>query len=164
MVVIGKALGNGYPIAAVGGPAEIMDSEYFVSSTYAGEISSLAAARAVIKTLRENPNYKMESLINEGLSFVESFNSYASKLGFSIQSYGTRGVFTGNEISMALFFQEACKAGIIFGKSFFVSFSHLKYLKQTLLTCRDIIEKISSGKVKLEGRVPKSPFSLQVRG
>ena len=37
LVIIGKAIANGFPLAGVTGRKEIMDGSYFVSSTYAGE-------------------------------------------------------------------------------------------------------------------------------
>lgn len=51
----GKALGNGMPIAAVGGRAEVMAEfeEVFFSGTHGGEALSLAAARAVLDTLAD---------------------------------------------------------------------------------------------------------------
>ena len=51
----GKALGNGMPIAAVGGRAAVMAEleEAFVSGTHGGEALSLAAARAVLDTIAD---------------------------------------------------------------------------------------------------------------
>jgi glutamate-1-semialdehyde 2,1-aminomutase len=52
LMVVGKALGNGFPLAAVGGPAGVMDAatRTWVSSTLATESVSLAAAAAVLET------------------------------------------------------------------------------------------------------------------
>ncbi|MCB0964626.1 MAG: aminotransferase class III-fold pyridoxal phosphate-dependent enzyme, partial [Acidimicrobiales bacterium] len=51
----GKALGNGMPVAAVGGSAELMAEfeEVFFSGTHGGEALSLAAARAVLDTVAD---------------------------------------------------------------------------------------------------------------
>ena len=51
----GKALGNGMPMAAIGGPGSIMTvfEEVFFSGTHGGETLSLAAARAVLDTLAD---------------------------------------------------------------------------------------------------------------
>jgi glutamate-1-semialdehyde aminotransferase/spore coat polysaccharide biosynthesis protein SpsF (cytidylyltransferase family) len=53
----GKAMGNGFPIAAVVGRGEIMRlmEEIFFSFTFGGEVASLAAARAVIRVLEREP-------------------------------------------------------------------------------------------------------------
>jgi glutamate-1-semialdehyde 2,1-aminomutase len=50
LVVIGKAIANGFPLAAVGGRSEVMAavSRTWISSTLATEFVSLAAARATL--------------------------------------------------------------------------------------------------------------------
>ena len=54
LTVIGKALANGYPLAAVGGAGPLMDrvNETWISSTMATEFVSHAAARATIAAMR----------------------------------------------------------------------------------------------------------------
>jgi len=51
LLVVGKALANGYPLAAVGGAAAVMEgaSRTWISSTLATESVALAAARATIE-------------------------------------------------------------------------------------------------------------------
>jgi len=61
ITTLGKALGNGFVIAAVGGKAEIMDmlspqGKVYQASTYAGNPVSVAAAIASVKTLNEHKN------------------------------------------------------------------------------------------------------------
>jgi glutamate-1-semialdehyde 2,1-aminomutase len=53
LVVIGKAIANGFPLAAVGGRADVMAgvSRTWISSTLATEFVSLAAARATLGVL-----------------------------------------------------------------------------------------------------------------
>ncbi len=53
MVVIGKAIANGLPLAAVGGRADVMDavSRTWISSTLATEFVSLAASRATLAAM-----------------------------------------------------------------------------------------------------------------
>jgi glutamate-1-semialdehyde 2,1-aminomutase len=53
LVVIGKAIANGFPLAAVGGRAEVMAgvSRTWISSTLATEFVSLAAARATLAVM-----------------------------------------------------------------------------------------------------------------
>jgi glutamate-1-semialdehyde 2,1-aminomutase len=57
LMVIGKALANGYPLAAVGGRAALMRSvaDTWISSTMATEYVSLAAAGAVVRIFRREP-------------------------------------------------------------------------------------------------------------
>lgn len=54
LVVLGKALANGFPLAAVGGRADVMQSatRTWISSTLATELVSLAAARATLSVVQ----------------------------------------------------------------------------------------------------------------
>jgi 4-aminobutyrate aminotransferase-like enzyme len=56
LVTLGKPMGNGYPVAAVCGPAELVDpfiadTDYF--STFGGGTAACAAAIAVLRTLEQ---------------------------------------------------------------------------------------------------------------
>jgi glutamate-1-semialdehyde 2,1-aminomutase len=53
LVVIGKAIANGFPLSAVGGRADVMDavSRTWISSTLATEFVSLAASRATLAAM-----------------------------------------------------------------------------------------------------------------
>jgi len=55
LIVLGKALANGYPLAAVGGRVELMRrvGDTWISSTAATEFVSLAAASATLRVVRE---------------------------------------------------------------------------------------------------------------
>jgi glutamate-1-semialdehyde aminotransferase len=55
LVVLGKALANGFPLAAVGGRADIMNgvARTWISSTLATEAVALAAARATVLAIRD---------------------------------------------------------------------------------------------------------------
>jgi glutamate-1-semialdehyde aminotransferase len=55
LVVMGKAIANGLPLAVVGGRADIMDavSRTWISSTLATEMVSLAAARATLGVMAD---------------------------------------------------------------------------------------------------------------
>jgi glutamate-1-semialdehyde 2,1-aminomutase len=161
LVCLGKAIANGMPLAVVGGKREIMEcGQYFVSSTYAGENATLSAAIKTMTLLQTK--YPVENLWEKGRQFCERFNSIAPGL-VSIQGYPTRGVFQGDLETKALFWQECCKAGIIFGPSWFFNFSHFDLSDAVLSTCRDVLTRIKTGSVKLEGRLPVSPYAQRVR-
>jgi glutamate-1-semialdehyde 2,1-aminomutase len=53
LVVLGKAIANGFPLAAVGGRADLMDGvrRTWISSTLATEMVALAAARATLEVM-----------------------------------------------------------------------------------------------------------------
>lgn len=55
LVVMGKAIANGFPLAVVGGRAEVMEavSRTWISSTLATEAVSLAASRATLAVMAE---------------------------------------------------------------------------------------------------------------
>lgn len=55
LVVLGKALANGFPLAAVGGRRDVMERarETWISSTLATEMVALAAANATLKVMAE---------------------------------------------------------------------------------------------------------------
>ena len=57
LLVVGKALANGFPLAAVGGAAAIMEgaARTWISSTLATEAVALAAARATIGVFTSEP-------------------------------------------------------------------------------------------------------------
>ena len=55
LVVMGKAIANGFPLAVVGGRADVMEAvgRTWISSTLATEMVSLAAARATLGLMKE---------------------------------------------------------------------------------------------------------------
>jgi glutamate-1-semialdehyde 2,1-aminomutase len=57
LMVLGKAMASGYPLAAVGGSRDVMDfaNRTWISSTMSTEFVSLAAARATIAAYRSRP-------------------------------------------------------------------------------------------------------------
>lgn len=161
LICIGKAMGGGLPISAVMGKHAVMNcDEYFVSSTFAGDTLALAACKKTIEMLQGK--YRLEDLWERGLNFQKRFNALWPE-GVTIKGYPTRGVFEGNEMTKALFFQEACKAGILFGPSFFYNFSHMTINDQVIASCDDILMRIKQGNVRLEGEMPKKPFAQAVR-
>jgi hypothetical protein len=76
------------------------------------------------------------------------------------EGYGTRGMLNTTNPTTALFMQEACKAGILFGKAWFFNFAHLEENIENfvLSVCSSIAERIKHGEVKLEGRMPEETF------
>lgn len=161
LIVFGKAIANGMPLAGVGGKYDVMNGEeYFVSSTYAGEILSLVAAKATMTLLQSK--YDLDWLWKQGMSFLEEFNSlWPEKL--RIEGYPTRGAFVGDRMIKALFWQEACLAGLLFGPSWFFNFPLALEAKDAMVAIRAIIERIRNGEVQLKGELPQVPFAQKVR-
>lgn len=162
LIVLGKALANGFPLAAVGGKRKVMDGDYFVSSTYAGEILSLIACKATVHLLMHNYQYSIERLWEAGQNFIGKFNSLANPR-IRLVGYPTRGVFEGSEMDVALLRQEAAKAKILLHKTWFYNFPLMKedYLFFTFL--QEFVRNLEGGRLKLQGELPKSPFAQRVR-
>jgi glutamate-1-semialdehyde 2,1-aminomutase len=62
LTTLGKAMGNGYPIAAIGGRADLMDefsshpgAPVFFAGTYNGHPAMVAAALATLRKLQDEP-------------------------------------------------------------------------------------------------------------
>ncbi len=162
LICLGKALGGGLPLSVVAGSEEFMEcGEWFISSTHAGEQCSLSAATKFMELMQTK--YDVRELWEHGAKFISGFNSlWPEKI--TIQGYPARGVFVGDLTTKALLWQEACKAGILLGSSFFLSFAHIGELDGVLSSLKDIISRIQIGAVKLEGELPTTPFSQRVRG
>lgn len=160
IILLGKAVANGLPLSIVAGKKEIMNcGEYFVSSTFAGETLSIAAARKTLELMRTK--YSLTALWEKGGIWLEEFNSIWPE-GIKIEGYPTRGRFVGEPLTRALFMQEACEAGILFGPSWFFNFP-LAERKDVLSTIRDVIWKVKNNKVTLKGKLPQSPFAEKIR-
>jgi glutamate-1-semialdehyde aminotransferase len=160
LICLGKSMGGGLPLAAVGGKDYIMqDMRYFVSSTFAGEKLSLAAGIAFMEEMQKH-RYN-ERMQEASAQFKQKFNNLSRRV--QIEGYNTRGSFVGEALDKALFFQEACKSGILFGPSFFWCLPHSDYTDITLSACTAILQRLELGQLKLEGEMPQSPFAVKAR-
>jgi len=86
LIVLGKALGNGFPIAAVGGDRAIMEAatRTWISSTLATEFVSLAAADAVLRTYERDD--VAAHLAARGQQLLEGFERIAGYHGAVVRS------------------------------------------------------------------------------
>lgn len=78
---LGKAMGNGYAIGAVAGRREIMNAfeRCFISGTYHGELTGMAAAKATLKILRTKP--VVEHIWRVGSELQDGFDEAFDRLG-----------------------------------------------------------------------------------
>lgn len=160
LMIGAKALGSGAKISFVGGRRAIMEAaDWFVSGTFCGERTAIAAAQATLWHLRTR--MVVDDLWSSANSFCGAFNSIWK--GIQIEGYGTRGRFVGEPEALALVMQEACRAGILLGPSFFFSYAHAPVADVALSTLRDIVLRVKSGSVGLEGKLPQAPFSAKQR-
>ena len=142
ITVVGKALGNGFPISAVCGSKDVMDAvnRTWISSTLATEHVSLGAALAVMKV------YESKDVIGflgeRGETLKLGLMGIAGNLGEQLVT--TRGIpemcfldFADAQTSAAFAVQAAAR-GVIFKRNAynFVSFAH------TEENIRDIVNRL----------------------
>ncbi len=153
LTVLGKALGNGMPIAAVCGPRSVMEvcEEIFVSGTYGGECLSLAAAKAVLAILDEEP--VVEYIWDQGRRLGATIAEAVARKGLTerirvggepprtVVSFPTepesaeaapiaaspvpgRAGIGEDLVLKSIFQQELARREVLFNGSFFVSYAH----------------------------------------
>lgn len=137
----GKAMGNGFPIAALAGQREFMDRGgiyhnhervFLLSTTYGAETCSLAAVKATMDVYQREDvighMYRVGSMLREGVA--ELIKKYDLEGYF--KTYGKDcALFFGtndqeqkpSQIYRTLFLQELLRNGVL-APSFIVSYSH----------------------------------------
>lgn len=163
LILLGKSLGGGLPLSAIGGKKDVMNcGEYFLSGTHFGETCSMQMALTTLDLLtRDGTRFSLKELWDAGNYFLSRFNELCPNL--KIRGYPTRGVFEGDELTRALFWQEACRAGLLFGPSWFFTFPLMSEVDNAFPVMRDIFSRIALGSVKLHGEMPKKPFAQVLR-
>lgn len=127
-----KAIANGYPLAAYGGRRDIMQKLYDVvlTSTYAGETLSLAAAKASLGVQRREGVAKHIWAMGEIL--MKGFDERAAEAGLEAHSIGLPAApqfkFSSDgeadEACRHVFFRELFRRGIFPSRPFLVNYSH----------------------------------------
>jgi len=145
LICLGKAMGNGYPIAAVVGRREIMDPHALVvSSTFGGEGVGLAAAKAVLEIYRREP--VVEHLWRVGGEFARRTTESAWGLPFVVDGFACKPRLRCTDadperarLLMSLVLQQAAARGVLLhlsGEN--VSFAHGEAeLYETAVALRD---------------------------
>ena len=137
----GKAMGNGFPIAALAGRRELMelgglttdrDRVFLLSSTHGAETVSLAAFRAVVRAYAETD--PVETMERQGRALADAVNALAADAGIgeylsvlgrpSCQIFRTADA-TGapSQAMRTLFLKEMLLRGVL-GQSFVISAAH----------------------------------------
>ena len=132
MVLLGKALGNGYGIAAIMGKREIMDAaqKSFISSGYWSERTGYVAAIETIKIFEEES--VIEKLILNSEYFRKTFKKLFQELNLNIELDGLQTIpllkiNEKNPTEIKTFFtQEMLKKGYLASNLTFLSISHTK--------------------------------------
>jgi glutamate-1-semialdehyde 2,1-aminomutase/spore coat polysaccharide biosynthesis protein SpsF len=131
---VGKAMGNGMPVAAIVGKKEFMKvfDEIFFSFTFGGETASIISALATIRYMTENK--VIEYLWSQGKKMRDGIGKIIGDKGLgdvvSIDGYPVRTVmgFKGEEkesLEMKTLFQQECaKRGVLFTGGHNISLPH----------------------------------------
>jgi glutamate-1-semialdehyde 2,1-aminomutase len=130
MAMFGKALGNGYAIAAIIGKREVMEAAQtsFISSTFWTERIGPTAA---LKTLEIMGRIKSwETITQTGLNIRQDWQKLANKYGLGISHWGLPALtgFTINSenalIYKTLITQEMLAKGYLAGNSVYICIEH----------------------------------------
>lgn len=135
LACFGKAMANGFPLAALVGRRQLMREldEVFVSSTFGGETLSLAAAVATISTLRREPI--IPQLWERGAQLQQHTQALIDEAGLSTtircQGLPPRHVMSCESsagvdgwLVKSLLQQECVKRGVLFSGSHNLSAAH----------------------------------------
>lgn len=173
LTCLGKAMGNGLPIACVCGKKELMkelQGDCFVSSTFGGELLSIVASLATIKIIEEQNVIRhiwdMGSRLKEG--FKQLVGTMNLNDGVSVVGYPPRTFFKfETEAHKSLFWQECLKKGVLFGYAQFINWSHgIGEIDQTILAMTHALGMVRKywehPMDALEGAVAQETFRLVV--
>ena len=172
MAVFAKGMGNGYPMAAVIGIGEVMQSaqKSFISSTYWTERIGPVAALA---TLRKHRRCKVaDHLIATGEQVKNAWKSAADHAGLTISLEGIAPLahfsFVHEQALLirTLFTQLMLGKGFLAGNSFYAMYAHTEEnvasygaaVKDTFMTIVDAIES-NRARDMLAGPLAHTGFS-----
>ncbi len=151
IAVFSKALGNGYPIAAIIGKGEVMDAAQstFISSTmWTERIGPAAALATVNKHLRVNAGVHLQDIskqVEEGWKQIAQKN--ALKIKVSEKSVVSTHFSFGYDNAMAmksLFVQLMLERGFLASNFFYAMYAHQKHhIEQYLEAVNEVFAEIS---------------------
>jgi glutamate-1-semialdehyde-2,1-aminomutase len=175
LAAFGKAMANGYPLAAVTGRAPLMEliaSAVFVSSTFGGDTVALAASLATMQAIQRGG--VIEHLWRQGARLMEGFNALAHEhqvparmIGLAprrVIAFEAAGGADANSLK-GLLWQECLDRGVLMGNANFVSLAHDDEAVDATLTAFDaalavVGDAVRKGDVggRLRGRPPAEVF------
>lgn len=176
-----KAMANGYPISAIAGRRDVMEtleeSGVTFSMTYAGEAISLAAAKASLDVLQSNEDEIYDQIYTVGDAIREGFNDLAADHGIDdrVDAFGiaprvvTR--FTDDEgesdrYAKSLFMQEAHKRGVFVPGSHIPSAAHTDEDIEYTLSVYDDVMGVLADAIRnddVEDRLEGKPIGASIR-
>ncbi len=171
IAVFGKAISNGYPMAAIIGVSDVMSAaqDSFISSTYWTEKIGPTAALATIRKLqRDNVP---EHLIKTGKRVQSGWTSLAERHGLKIDVSGIPPLgflsfdYENGQAIRTLFTQQMLQAGFLATNVFYASYAHQDRHIESYLTALEetfafIARALAANQVEklLKGPVAHSGF------
>jgi glutamate-1-semialdehyde aminotransferase len=137
LTTLSKALGNGWPIAAVVGRRDVMQhaAGMHLSATFHGDTAAMAAALKVLEIVDKEP--VAEHVWSLGERLISGLNALAARYGVSAEAFGeplppmpflkfTEPVEAQNVAARSAFYRETLARGILLHPRhlWFVSYSH----------------------------------------
>tara|TARA_B100001094_G_scaffold333420_1_gene411947 strand:- start:7714 stop:9054 length:1341 start_codon:yes stop_codon:yes gene_type:complete len=149
LLVLGKALGNGYGISAVLGKKSIMEEaqKSFISSSYWTERTSYAAALETINQFEKKD--VIEYLIKRGIYFDKKMSNLFNQNSVSIGGIKTVPNLIFNQengiLTKTIFTQEMLKRGFLASNVIYFSLSHTnKIIDHYFRACQEVLDLINS--------------------
>jgi glutamate-1-semialdehyde aminotransferase/spore coat polysaccharide biosynthesis protein SpsF (cytidylyltransferase family) len=180
MACFGKAMGNGYPISAVVGRKDVMKTfdEAFVSFTFAGDVSAIAASITVLDILQHTDAYeKMNSAGEQLFNGMKFFAKLSGLEDFSIIGHHNWPLFSfkgkvhqGENLELkALWLQEVTRRGVLVIATHNISAALTqKDVDKVLTAYAHAFKVIQSVRAKnlnpmdfLEGSIPTAAFKAR---
>jgi glutamate-1-semialdehyde 2,1-aminomutase len=166
LTVLSKGIANGLPLAAVGGKQSIMKQferdDFFASTTFGGELLSLAACLATLDVLEDN----LPTMVERGRMLQDGFNKVFDGKATCV-GYPTRTQFNFPTVALkALFWQECIKRNVLFGYSNFIMASHTEAdIIKTIAVIQEAAKVLnkhwSNPAAALEGSLPVEVLRLR---
>lgn len=144
LATFGKAIANGYALAAVAGKESIMASQYdnFISSTYYSDTVSLAAGVAVLHELRTKP--VLETLDKTGQQLTDGITALAGKHKLYVEVEGHLNLFhlafgygDQNGKIDTLYMQEMVSRGVYCVGTWYICYTHTQQDVDKILAATD---------------------------
>ncbi len=145
IMMLGKAIGNGYAITAVLGKKKIMNSisKTFISSTFWTESIGPTAAIATLKVMEKKKSWKY--ITNLGIYIRKKWLQVAKKNKVKIKIQGIPSLSTfifqskNHQAYKTYITQEMLKNGFLATTTIYVSISHTKKIINKYMKCLDEI-------------------------
>jgi len=154
IALFGKALSNGYPMAAIIGKKEVMEAaqDSFISSTYWTDKIGLVAA---LETIKKHKELEVEKTLDKnGTLIQDGWRKLANKHNLNISIMGIKPLsyfsfdYKNDKVIKTFFIQEMLKFGFLSTTGYYASYAHKEDDIQEYLEAVDKVFKIIENTLK----------------